>query len=322
MADAIFTLRYLFIPGSESPTCIKSADSDDDGTVSMGDAIYTLRHLFVPASPPPPAPFPDCGTDPTPDELSCESHPCSGGALLLADDAKESGGRIWLGEQQPCEYGARVPVWLSTTHSLSGFAYTVAYDPSEIIAASVEGEGLITEGFDFFSAKPTRGKLTVGNVISLTLKESILPGEHHVADLVLSFGDGGEDRTELRLVDVELVDTEARGLSCQTRGITVDRWLHLRTPKVFALKQAFPNPFTGATSIHYALPKQSHVSLKIYNAAGQLVNTLVSEPKDPGYYRLEWGGKDATGTKVASGVYFYRIETEEYTATKKMAVVR
>jgi hypothetical protein len=74
--DAIYALRYLFVPAAPTPACMRTADSDDDGSVAMSDATYTLRYLYVPCSPEPPPPFPECGTDCTPDILRCEWHPC------------------------------------------------------------------------------------------------------------------------------------------------------------------------------------------------------------------------------------------------------
>jgi hypothetical protein len=83
MADAIFTLRALYVPNSDSLPCLDAGDSDDNGLIEMADAIFTLRHLYVPDSPKPPPPGPDtCGIDPTPDDLDCISHPCMGGRLI------------------------------------------------------------------------------------------------------------------------------------------------------------------------------------------------------------------------------------------------
>jgi hypothetical protein len=76
MSDVVFTLRYLYLPGSASPDCMKSCDSDDSGNVAMSDALYTLRYLYLPESPNPPYPFPECGPDPSMDELECYDHPC------------------------------------------------------------------------------------------------------------------------------------------------------------------------------------------------------------------------------------------------------
>ena len=70
IADAIFLLSHLFAGGPE-PTCKKAADANDDGALNIADAITILSHLFA-GTGPLPAPFPDCGEDPTEDELTCE----------------------------------------------------------------------------------------------------------------------------------------------------------------------------------------------------------------------------------------------------------
>jgi len=75
IADAIFTLGYLFAQ-AETPTCMDTADSNDDGAIDIADAIATLGHLFG-GTGPLPAPFEECGPDPTEDDLGCESYePC------------------------------------------------------------------------------------------------------------------------------------------------------------------------------------------------------------------------------------------------------
>ena len=65
-----------------------------------------------------------------------------------------------------------------------------------------------------------------------------------------------------------------------------------------------------------------HTTLKIYNVLGQLVKTLVDEPKERGTYEVIWDGKDENGNEVASGVYFYRLQTEDFTQTKKMVLMK
>jgi hypothetical protein len=77
MGDAIYILKHLYVPGSPPPLCLKAADADDAGDVAMSDAIFTLRYLYVPGAPLPPAPFPECGSDATPDTVSCGGHPCT-----------------------------------------------------------------------------------------------------------------------------------------------------------------------------------------------------------------------------------------------------
>ncbi|MEW6686245.1 MAG: C25 family cysteine peptidase [Candidatus Edwardsbacteria bacterium] len=93
-------------------------------------------------------------------------------------------------------------------------------------------------------------------------------------------------------------------------------------PLVFSLSQNYPNPFSQSSAISYQLPVSAHITLKIYNIAGQLVKTLVNEYKSPGVYSVKWDGKDRDGEAVANGVYFYRLTSGDFTATRKMTIIR
>jgi hypothetical protein len=88
-------------------------------------------------------------------------------------------------------------------------------------------------------------------------------------------------------------------------------------PFRFYLRQNYPNPFNPVTTISYQLLKSAIVNLSVYDAAGQLVETLVNEQKKAGYYSAEWNAE-----KVASGVYYYRIITGEFTETKKAVYLK
>ena len=72
VADAVFLLASLFVPGSSPVQCLDSGDCNDDGGMNVADAVFLLSSLFIPASPAPPAPAgPECGVDPTSDSLDC-----------------------------------------------------------------------------------------------------------------------------------------------------------------------------------------------------------------------------------------------------------
>jgi len=93
-------------------------------------------------------------------------------------------------------------------------------------------------------------------------------------------------------------------------------------PSVFGLSQNAPNPCRTVTKISYALPVVSVVILKVYNISGQLVKTLVAGRQEPGYYSVNWDGKDNQGKQVANGVYLYRLSAGTFTGTKKTVMLR
>jgi hypothetical protein len=88
-------------------------------------------------------------------------------------------------------------------------------------------------------------------------------------------------------------------------------------PTSYELHQNYPNPFNPNTHIKYGLPRASRVTIKLYNVIGQTVQTLLDDHKAAGYHIVNF---DAS--HLPSGVYFYRIQTEEFTLVKKMILVR
>jgi hypothetical protein len=93
-------------------------------------------------------------------------------------------------------------------------------------------------------------------------------------------------------------------------------------PQSFALLQNYPNPFNPSTTIEYQLPVNGFVELKVYDIAGREVATLVSEMKNAGTHRIAWNAVDDRGTKVSSGVYFYRISAGQFNQIKKMVLLK
>ena len=90
------------------------------------------------------------------------------------------------------------------------------------------------------------------------------------------------------------------------------------------LKANYPNPFNPTTTVEYEIKDQGHVSLKIYNAAGQLVRTLVNEIQTPQVtsFSVTWDGKNNAGQNVSSGVYCYKLVAKNFTQTKKMVLLK
>jgi len=93
-------------------------------------------------------------------------------------------------------------------------------------------------------------------------------------------------------------------------------------PTVTELTGNYPNPFNPTTTISFSLAEASQVSINIYNMKGQLVKTLVNAELDNDYHEIVWDGRDNSGKSTASGVYFYKMKANDYTATKKMILMK
>ncbi len=94
-------------------------------------------------------------------------------------------------------------------------------------------------------------------------------------------------------------------------------------PKSFKLNQNYPNPFNPVTTIEYSIPRSSTISLRIYNVNGQEVRTLIANKITAvGNYTIEWDGRDDRGKPVASGTYFYQLESEGFLKAHKMIMIK
>jgi parallel beta-helix repeat protein len=94
------------------------------------------------------------------------------------------------------------------------------------------------------------------------------------------------------------------------------------SPKTYSLGQNFPNPFNPETKIRYQLSENADVSLKIFDINGRLVRVLVNDFQDTGEKEVTWDGKDTIGRSMSSGIYFYRLETGQYSFTKRMVLLK
>jgi hypothetical protein len=108
------------------------------------------------------------------------------------------------------------------------------------------------------------------------------------------------------------IDRDGKFEYSQTVEVTV-----LSAPKEFALEQNYPNPFNPTTSINYQLSANSFTTLKIYDAIGREVATLVNEVKEAGYYSAQFDG-----AKLSSGTYYYRLNAGGFTNVKRLTLIK
>ncbi|HHZ79752.1 MAG TPA: T9SS type A sorting domain-containing protein [Candidatus Marinimicrobia bacterium] len=93
-------------------------------------------------------------------------------------------------------------------------------------------------------------------------------------------------------------------------------------PLEFSLLQNYPNPFNSGTTINYILPENSDVEIVIYTLLGHPVKTLVNKRVNSGFHAVSWDGKDDSGNTVSGGIYLYRIRATNFTAVRKMLLLK
>lgn len=162
-------------------------------------------------------------------------------------------------------------------------------------------------------------------------------GGDNVKNLILKTTDGGTAWQKLKtpstsfITNVELLNKDTvwvvgyDGLLLKTLngGITTSiQNQEIKTPKSISLDYNYPNPFNPQTTFRYDLPKIALVTIEIYDLLGHKVKTLVNEEKVAGSHTTTWNGTTEKGLNAASGIYFYRIKTADYTNTKKMILIR
>ena len=115
----------------------------------------------------------------------------------------------------------------------------------------------------------------------------------------------------IELVRTEVADFNGGAMTTSTHAL----------PSEYALNQNYPNPFNPTTTISLSLPVASDWTVAIYNVAGQMVKQY-SGAADAGVVNVVWDGKDNSGSTVASGIYFYKAAAANFSATKKMVLMK
>ncbi|MBS1494685.1 MAG: T9SS type A sorting domain-containing protein [Bacteroidetes bacterium] len=159
-----------------------------------------------------------------------------------------------------------------------------------------------------FNSQDTMGlkRTTDGGFTWITMTNSLLKGISRIifVDNLTGWATGYSSN------GVKLMKTVTGGLtSVNSIGNVV--------PDKFSLSQNYPNPFNPITKINYELPITNFVSLKVYDALGNEVQTLVNQKQNAGSYSV-----DFNAASLPSGIYFYKLVTEKFSETKKMILVK
>jgi hypothetical protein len=183
-------------------------------------------------------------------------------------------------------------------------------------AADLDGDGMVAGDMDDF-------RLLISRVEIIPSRDPQSGGKQK------NSGDG----TRLALADGSVVELSGGGkfsvlLQGELAGSAASLWSGLTGNPLIpeaaqpGLEQNSPNPLNPSTTISFSLPGKSHVSLAVYSARGQLVRTLAAGDFNGGRYQVHWDGADSRGRRVASGVYFYRLQAGDTMLTRKLVVLK
>jgi len=95
-----------------------------------------------------------------------------------------------------------------------------------------------------------------------------------------------------------------------------------KIPEGYNLENNYPNPFNPTTTINYSIPKGGNVRLEIYNSLGEIVNIIQDSYQDAGNHSIMWTGKDSNGNSLSSGIYIYRLISNDFVQVKKMTFLK
>ncbi len=178
---------------------------------------------------------------------------------------------------------------------------------------------------------------------TLQVKDNAPVTEHHLTPVEATHTVAGKVAASLVGADSDII-TLSPGETIELkfkaperiRGYHPNRAFYLKThgyyesmakvgttvPETFALDDNYPNPFNPSTNIGLSLPQKQEVTLRVFNLLGQEVKTVYQGELDQGHHTLTWDGDNNNGESVASGVYFYRLETKDFAESKKMMLLK
>ena len=188
----------------------------------------------------------------------------------------------------------------------------IQYTNQDSLSIPLSATGYDDDPLTFDASSPDTNNVTI----------VVVPSGDNTADLNLSFADGwvGMAFVTASVCDAYHCDSETFTVWVSEPPLGVDDIIVF--PEVFALRQNYPNPFNPVTTIAYDIPEIANVRIDMYNILGQKVRTLVNGTHQPGMYHVRWNGTNDFGNLVSSGMYFYRISSEEFISVKKLVLMK
>ncbi|UCE18258.1 MAG: T9SS type A sorting domain-containing protein, partial [Gemmatimonadota bacterium] len=311
------------------PCCLwETGDANGDGAINVLDALAVVNHILE--------------TQPLDEMGQCRADCNKDGVINVLDvlgivnvilgigtcppagtgKAVHTSAVLGAGEiSGQTERGFELPIFAKTDVPIAGAQLKLKYDADAFTPGAPQLRGAWT-GMRVAS-KARDGELAV--VIYSTEGRTLRTGAEPFVSVPFMSVKAGQTVQSARLEFVEalLAATCTQVIPVDIQPIRLKS--HGLLPETWDLSQNCPNPFNPRTDIRYQIAESRspiHTSLKIFNLLGQEVRTLVDDVREPGYYTVTWDGRDSFGHEVASGVYFYQLQTGDFTAAKKMVLMK
>jgi hypothetical protein len=288
IADVVRLIAYILGETNLNIRQAEAADINHDGSVNVGDLVGVINAIL--------------------------GRPINAPIVNYREPLAYL--RLEYDSLQPGSAG-NINVWANLKTSVAGVQLKIKYDPQQVSFSTAELTQR-SKNFNIHYNDDQKGNLTV--LFYRYYGNSISPDMGSILSLhVIAKSDFAKEKP-IFLREAILADTEAVVIPVDKGEVVL--------PKSFSLGQNYPNPFNPNTTIRFEIgvsggaQQAVHTTLKIYNILGQVVKTLVDEPKSPGVYYQTWDGKNEQGNKVSSGVYFYQLKAGDYNQTKRMVLLK
>jgi hypothetical protein len=291
--------------GSTDSAALEAADINGDGLIDLDDFIMIASN------------WNEDGIDPDSSYLGVANGDYAPAANLMGASIELVGlpERMRIGE----EYD--VLVIGHDLQSVRGYSFNLILDPIAVEVKVDQGELTEVGSYPLFISKVEGSKLMVAAALTGRDVKGV-SGDVVLAVLRIKARKTGG--AIFRLQDGRLMPVSGRSIPVGTIAKVVRI---LKPADKFALYQNYPNPFNPETWIPYALKEDSYVQIRIYDSAGRLIRVLDQGYREAAQYigkadAAYWDGRNEAGERVSSGIYFYQIVTDRFTATKKMVILK
>jgi hypothetical protein len=302
-----------FVQGNIFVSVSMYGDANGDGNISIGDGVYLINYIFKGQRPPIPVESGDANMDATVnvgDVVTIINFIFNGGPGPGFTKPRSDPDYVYYTvEETAAGRDRQLSIKIDSDIPLGAVEFEIP-DPGGYINLTAPEIGSLVSGMDIYSGYG--GGAHRYGILDLDGSGIINSGQGDV------FRVNYKGVNEIEVYPLRVFDEF--GIEMPTKYGAREKKEAL--PLQYELSQNYPNPFNPATTIKYTLVDQGHVELTVYNVLGQTVKQLVAGEQKAGQHAIVWDGTDNSGHQVATGVYFYRLKTEQFTQSRKMTLLK